>query len=65
MTKIINKCPHPEDIACQDGICPDCNFYEYQLWLVRHLYCDTGSWDCPDPDDCPHKKGAVWVVHSD
>lgn len=55
-----------EDIMCQDGCCPDCNYREYIKWLESHLHCDTGSWDCPDENNCPHKKGGVsWVMNSD
>lgn len=56
---ITNKCQHPEDMACQDGICPDCNYYEYQLWMEAHAHCDYDTWDCPDPEDCPHNKHLV------
>lgn len=52
---ITNKCEN-RDISCEDGVCPDCNYYEYQLWIQAHAHCDQGSWDCPDPEDCPHKK---------
>ncbi|AUR94329.1 hypothetical protein NVP1193O_198 [Vibrio phage 1.193.O._10N.286.52.C6] len=55
---ITNKCTTPKpDIGCQDGTCPDCNYYEYQLWIQAHGHCGTGSWDCPDENDCPWKKG--------
>lgn len=53
---ITNECTHPEDTACKDGCCPECNYYEYQLWTQAHRHCDIPSWDCPDEDDCPHSK---------
>lgn len=45
------------DIFCQDGLCPDCNYDKYVTWITDHTHCDTGSWDCPDEEDCPWKKG--------
>lgn len=43
-----------------DNLCQDCNYYEYNTWLEVHRHCDIGSWDCPDPEDCPHKKNSAW-----
>ena len=60
---IINKCTVPQpDIACQDGVCPDCNYYKYQLWLSDHGHCDQASWECPDEEDCPYKNGHIEPV---
>lgn len=52
---IINKCTNL-DISCEDSVCPDCNWYNFQLWQESHAHCDQPSFDCPDTDDCPYKK---------
>lgn len=60
------KCnKHHNDIACQDGDCPDCNYREYLSWLDKHRHCDVASWECPDENDCPHKRLVAWVVTVD
>jgi hypothetical protein len=65
MTKPVNNCrDNGNSIACEDGCCPDCNYYEYLCWLNAHTHCDVGA-DCPDDGNCPHKKDAVWVRNSD
>lgn len=46
-----------EDIFCQDGVCPDCNYKEYQEWVSDHACCNEDTWDCPDENDCPWEKG--------
>tara|TARA_Y100001956_G_C4128568_1_gene191951 strand:- start:1463 stop:1714 length:252 start_codon:yes stop_codon:yes gene_type:complete len=45
------------DIACQDGLCPNCNYIKYLSWLESHKHCEKGIEDCPDEEDCPWKKG--------
>lgn len=52
-----------KDISCEDGICPDCNYQKYKLWLDKHLHCDQESWVCPDENDCPHNRDypICWV----
>ena len=52
---ITNKCKI-RDIACEDGCCPDCNYYNFQIWQESHAHCTLASFDCPDPDDCPHER---------
>jgi len=62
---IENMCEYNgNDIGCGDGVCPDCNYYNYLCWLETHMHCDTGSCDCPDDKDCPHRKGVAWVINS-
>lgn len=57
---IINKCIYNgKDIGCGDGVCTDCNWYQYQLWTKAHAHCDQVSWDCPDEQDCPYKIGLM------
>jgi hypothetical protein len=46
-----------KDWFCQDGVCPTCNYNKYLKWITDHGHCETGSWDCPDEEDCPWKKG--------
>ena len=45
-----------EDIYCQDGCCPVCNYKEWTRYLDDHRHCDQASWDCPDEDYCPMKN---------
>lgn len=60
---IINKCIYNgRDIGCSDGVCPDCNWYEYQLWMEAHAHCDEPTWDCPDEEDCPHRMGLLGML---
>lgn len=35
----------------------DSQYSEYLEWITAHGHCETGSWDCPDEEDCPWKKG--------
>ena len=42
-----------EDIYCQDGLCPVCNYKDYLKSEEAHNHCDQASWICPSPDHCP------------
>ncbi|ADX87843.1 hypothetical protein 2016DhaA_0110 [Vibrio phage ICP1] len=46
---IINKCIYNgKDIGCGDGVCPDCNWHQHQLWMEAHTHCGEASWGCPE-----------------
>lgn len=45
-----------EDIFCQDGVCPICNWKEYTEWEDLHKICDRFPYECPTPEDCFYNK---------
>lgn len=46
---------------CSDGLCDRCNWTEYTEWMNAHSHCDMASFDCPDPDICPHNTHLVAI----
>ena len=45
-----------EDISCQDGFYPICNWKEYSEWKSLHEICDRFPYECPDPENCFYSK---------
>lgn len=46
-----------KDWFLDKGGCTTSQEYDnFKVWQEAHAHCDQGSWDCPDPEDCPHKK---------
>ena len=45
-----------QDISCQDGVCPVCNWKEYSEWKSLHKICDRFPYECPDKVNCFHNK---------
>jgi hypothetical protein len=40
------------------------DYADYNIWIANHLHCDTGTWGCPDENDCPHNLNNYKHLHN-